>query len=519
MALLAFAPQGYEGYLVSVEVDIRRGIPGLDVVGLPDSAVKEARERIKTAIRNSGFELPGGRILINLAPAGRRKEGAGFDLPMALGVLAAGGQVAFRQDSPLLVMGELTLGGDCRGVSGVLSAVAGAAGLGVRDFLVPWANLEEARAVRQARIFAIRRLSELPRIGTRLLDPRDGGDRAAPRGEAPPELPEDFEDFAAIRGQEELKRALEVAALGGHHLILFGPPGSGKTMSARSLAGILPPLSPRESLEVTRIHSLAGLLPEHSGLITQPVFRSPHHSASREGIIGGGRPLLPGEVSLAHRGVLFLDEAPEFHRDLLQNLREPLETGRVNLVRADGNCFFPAEFQLILAANPCPCGNLGKEKGVCICSPQEVRRYWRQLGGALMDRIDMRLPVRPLDSGDYAKGPGESSAQAARRIRQAREFQARRYTGEGEGAGPPPRNSRLTSRQLSLYCSLEPPEKAVLAKAIGQLGLSSRAVDSLQKLSRSLADLEGEERIGRHHLLEALQYRRYGDGDFFWQYG
>jgi magnesium chelatase family protein len=333
---------------------------------------------------------------------------------------------------------------------------------------------------------------------------------SAPNTLSPSRLQEG--DFAEIQGQEILNRALEIAAAGAHNVIIFGPPGSGKTMSARRFTSILPDLSRDESLSVTRIHSLAGTLPGGSGIIRRPPFRSPHHSSSAEGVIGGGRTLKPGEVSLAHKGVLFLDEAPEFRKPILQALREPLERYRVELARAGNSCWFPADFQLILAANACPCGNLGKENGVCVCSRDDVARHWRRIGWALMDRIDIRIPVRPAPPGSFLMNGGESSASVGIRVERAMLVQRERYHDL-----PFSRNARITPGYIETFCSLDSSSSAIFRKGIEKLSLSSRSAHSVLKVARTIADLEGSVAIGKEHLLEAFQHRRYGDGDFFWR--
>lgn len=497
--VLSGTPYGVEARLVEVQCDVSPGMPGFAIVGLPEKEVSEARDRVRSAIRNLGLEFPQLRITANLAPADLRKEGAGFDLALAVSLLLATGQIPKGRAEDTVFVGELSLDGGVRPVRGVLAVALATKEAGFSRMVVAKDSAAEAALVEGLEVFPVADLGEAVAFlrGEKEIPP-------APRV-IPDAPPPDWIDLALVKGQEHARRALEIAAAGGHHILMIGPPGAGKSLLARCLPGILPPLSFEEALEVSRIHSVAGLLSPERPLLRWRPFRAPHHTISYVGMVGGGHGIpVPGEISLAHHGVLFLDELPEFDRRVLEALRQPLEDRKITVVRAGVSVTFPASFMLVGAMNPCPCGYFGDPLRPCRCRPHEVVQYRKKLSGPFLDRIDLFVHVPRLTKEELlGEGGGEPSEAVRKRVEEARDIQRRRFSGKLQS------NAEMGPKEVKKYCVLTPEAKNLLARAIDHFALTGRGYVRTLKVARTIADLSGSDTIEAEHVAEALQYRAF----------
>lgn len=492
--------QGLDGYLVEVQVDVSGGLPSCDIVGLPDASVKESKERVRTAIKNSGVDLKSRKMIINLAPANTRKEGALYDLPIAIATLIANEELDIKNIDDTIFIGELSLDGKINKVKGIFPMCLEASKLGIKKVVIPKENAKEASIVKNIEVIGVESLEQVINI-------LNGSKK-------PEKVQMNYEDyfmkninyifdFSDVKGQESIKRALEVAAAGGHNCLLIGSPGSGKTMMSRCLPSILPSLTFEESLEITKIHSIEGILPEDKPLITNRPFRAPHHTISGASLIGGGRIPRPGEISLAHHGVLFLDELPEFPNNVLELLRVPLEDKIININRVNASLTYPCNFMLIASMNPCPCGYYGSKEKECTCSENSINKYMGKISGPLLDRIDIHIEVEAVKYQKLnSSEKGETSEQIKKRVDKARKIQQERYSKHGIYS-----NAELTPRLIEEYCKLDSKGKEILKNSFEKLGLSARAYGRILKVARTIADLDGNQNIDIKHLAEAIQYR------------
>ena len=495
----SFSLNGLDGYKVDIEIDINAGLPKVEIIGLPDTAIKEAAERVTSAVKNSGYHFPVKRVIVNLAPADTKKEGSLFDLPIAIGVLAASGQISSAAYRDYVILGELSLDGKLRPVNGIIALLISGMQQGYTKFIIPKENAAEASFIKGIEAYCVGSLKEACGVI------EGEGAEAIPFRDFASESQEDIYDvdFADVKGQFAAKRALEIAVAGGHNVLMIGPPGAGKSLLAKCVVSIMPDLSFEEAIEVTKIHSVAGILDGKKGIVTTRPFRTPHHSTTVPALIGGGAKAKPGEVSLANHGVLFLDEVPEYARHTLETLRQPLEDGTVTVARVEQTVRYPAHFMLIASMNPCPCGNFGSKKHICTCTPQSIRRYMNKLSGPLLDRIDIQIELDAVEFDELRRKEAEEKSSAIKeRVMKAREIQRERFA-----AMPIYTNAEMSNRLIKEHCEIPSEAEAMLETAFKKLSLSARASFRLLRVARTIADLEGKKEIETAHVAEAIQYR------------